>query len=173
MKVSKRQKFCLPAPHPREVRERARSLYESGEDYQAIHEITGLPLSTLRNWRKRDGWERARSQPEPESEPLTVVPAESEEPIDVPGRLPEMQEIYTERMAAAAIRLSEHVSKLDGGELVKQADRLLKADKTARAALKLETDRRVPVIQIGVLCQPVTESKPLHSYARPRRISSE
>ncbi len=158
--MSKRPKFCLPAPHSRDLRGRARDLYQSGKTYQEIAEITKLPLSTLRNWCKRDGWKLAK----PDQVDLTVATV-PDEPVEVPESLSlrERQEFFQEKMTAAAVRLAEHVSKLDGEQLVKSADKLLKATQNARTSLKLDKQTGNPIIQIGVLCQP------LPSMVRPSK----
>ena len=164
--MSKRQKFCLPAPHSKELRSRAGDLYKSGKSYQEIAEITKLPLSTLRNWCKRHGWKLAK----PDQIEPTVTTA-LDEPIEIPGSLAEKQAVYTDHMSAAAVRLAQHVSKLDGESLVKAADKLLKSDQMARKALKLETEKPFCAIQIGVLASP--QAGKLHSLVRPQKALSE
>ena len=146
--MSRRQKLCLPAPHSKELRDLAGDLYKSGKSYQEIAEVTKLPLSTLRNWCKRDGWKLTKAQPDSELPIADGVPADAEE---IPSELSERQTFYTERMSDAACRLAAHVATLEGEQIAAKADKLLKADQVARKALKLDTTTGNPVIQIGVL----------------------
>ena len=144
-----RQKLSLPAPRPAAERSKARELYLAGNSYQEINEETNIPVSTLRNWCKRDGWKLTKSQPVLEFE---IVPSDAED-VEIPESLAEKQELYETHMSEAAVRLADHVSKLDGEGIVKISDKLLKADTTARRALRLEPDRPTQIIQIGVLAQ--------------------
>jgi hypothetical protein len=148
-------KGSLPVPHPVELREKARALYESGMTRREIADETGLSLNTVAAWRKRDGWAKPAQALE------MIVPAM--EPIEMPASLIEKQEVYTDKMSEAAVRLAHHVAALDGEGLIKAADKISKGDLTARRALRLSEDKPYPVIQIAVLAQQ-TDSKPnLHS----------
>jgi len=79
------------------------------------------------------------------------------------------------------VKLAAHISKLDGEQLVRSADKLHKAMQSARASLKLDGDRPVPVIQIGILAQsPARRAQealdydgPLPSLVRPQEAFAE
>lgn len=169
-----RQKFCLPSPHPKELRDRARSLYESGAGYQEINEATGLPCSTIRNWRKRDSWCRANSHPDFELVIADDVPAEAEE---IPSELWDQQNFYQEKMSDSACRLAAYVATLKGEQIAAKATNLLKADAVSRKALKLETERPFQIIQIGVLAQSPAKQdqrrRALPSLVRPQESTVE
>jgi transposase-like protein len=161
---------ALPAPLPNDLREAALAAHKAGERAVEIADRLNLKAVTVRSWIRR---QRKKDSPaQPVLTPVVEI-VQPQEEIEIPSELPEKQSFYTSRMEDAACRLANHVSKLDGEGLVKAADRLKKADETARRALKLETDRPQCAIQIAVLAAPVPESKskPLHSFLRPRRIS--
>lgn len=166
-----RQKLSLPPPRPAEERSKARELYLAGNSYQEINQETNIPVSTLRNWCKRDGWKLAKSQPNE----FEIVPSDAEE-VEVPESLAEKQEFYETHMSEAAVRLAAHVSKLDGEGIVKISDKLLKADTTARKALKLTEKQPFQIIQIGVLAQsPAKRDRLDHlpSLVRPQKATTE
>lgn len=144
----------LPA-RSKEQRERARQLFEGGERLTDVARELSIPENTLRCWRRRGKWARAAD--------MILVAAEATQPTEIPETLAEKQDLYAKRMSDAAVRLAEHVATLDGQSLVKSADKLLKADQTARKALKLDKGEFNPVIQLGVLCQP------LPSMVRPSK----
>jgi len=144
----------LPVPRPSEIREKALALHKSGVSPRDVADQMSLPLGTVKSWVYR-----SRNK---DAQQLAIVPAETEE-IEIPSELIEKQTFYTERMSDAACRLADHVSRLDGEALVKNADRVLKADKTARTALKLDVGSFNPIIQIGVLCQPI----------QPKRVAAQ
>jgi hypothetical protein len=162
-----RPKFSLPSPRSKKERSYCRELYLAGNSYHDISDMTQVPVSTLRNWCVRDGWKKSQ----PPMDIVVAAPAESE-PVEMPDTLPERQEFFVERTSAAAVKLAAHISKLDGEQLVRSADKLHKAIQSARTSLKLDTDRPACVIQIGVLARsPAKEaSKRLHSFVRPKAV---
>jgi transposase-like protein len=163
-----RQKFCLPPPRPKEERERAEALFRAGRSYQEISEDLKLPLSTLRNWRKRFKWGEKKSDPQ-----AAIAHTDSGE-IEPPvfDTLEEKQAFYQEQTQEAAVKLAAHLGTMLAPELVRHADKLSKADKTARAALKLESERVVPLIQIGILASSPAKADAarLHSYTKPVKV---
>jgi hypothetical protein len=168
-------KGSLPTPLDTALRQQARTLWEAGESYASIEAELGIRPSTLKSWRKRDAWARSV---EPAAEPVVIVPVEDAEPIDddLEGRQIE----YIDRLSRTAVRFARYVDSLDGETVTRIADKIMKSDKTARAALKLDVDRPVPVIQLAVLCgdSPPRRAirkteKPLHSAVRPALPESE
>jgi hypothetical protein len=157
---------ALP-PLPVEVRAQALVMHANGVPSIEIADRLNLKAATVRSWirrqRKKDS---LAEQPDLESVIEVDVP---EATVEIPDSLAEKQVFYQDRMADAAVRLAAHVSELDADALVKSADKLLKADQTARKALKLEGDKPVCAIQIGVLCQS-PQSGRLPSAIRPRKL---
>jgi hypothetical protein len=106
---------------------------------------------------------------------VAIVSAAPEEVPDLPT-LPEKQQFFQEKTADAAVKLAAHMTTLDGPELVRAADKLLKAAQTARASLKLDKEAH-SVIQIAVLASSPAklardrrmleerENKPRHSHS--------
>jgi hypothetical protein len=119
----------------------------------------------VKSWLYRQRKKDAQSAPVA----ATILPAETDELIEIPSELSEKQTFYTDRMSDAACRLADYVSRLDGDGLVRNADKISKGDKTARAALKLDTTTGNPIIQLSVLCAPVSDPKPLPSMVRPQK----
>jgi hypothetical protein len=164
--VSGRQKLSLPPPRPAAERSKARELYLADKSYQEISEETNIPVSTLRNWCARDGWKLAKSQPDE----FEIVPSREEIDTAIPDTLQECAEEYESNMAAASVIVSRRIAQMPPDEVVQKADRIKQIDSTARKALRIENDRPLTVIQIGVLAQsPAKREQALHSVVRPRR----
>ena len=148
----------LPPARPQAQRARAIEAFERGERSYIVARELDIPEGTIRSWRAI--WRKKGGKVKPTSEAAILQRAESAE-VESPelDTLGERQEFFIESASAAAVRLAAHVKKLDGEALVKNADKLHKALASARASLKLDTDRPASVIQIGVLCQPVRPAK--------------
>ncbi len=163
--MSSRQKLSLPPPRPAAERSKARELYLADKSYQEISEETNIPVSTLRSWCARDGWKRT-SQPDE----FEIVPSREEIDTAIPDTLQACAEEYESNMAAASVIVSRRIAQMSPDEVVHKAARIKEIDFTARKALRIENDRALTVIQIGVLAQsPAKREQALHSVVRPRR----
>jgi hypothetical protein len=144
----------LPAPHPKQVREKAFALFKAGKPVSDIAFELRLSPATIRSWRSRDCWnKRLEQDPSLTSEQAIVIARKQkhDELANLPDDLPSQQECYQQNMARAALVFSEVLKDMNGGEIIARADKLLKADQMGRKALKLETERPSTVIQIGIL----------------------
>jgi hypothetical protein len=145
-------KGTLPTPLPMDQRKRARELWEAGESYGAIECELGIKISSLKSWRKRDGWTRTKPD-------VAIAPATSPELVDVPDDLPSQQEEYESNMRRAAVAMSRKVATMPAEEIVQKADRIKSADQTSRRALRIESEKPFSVIQIGILAAPIRPAK--------------
>jgi transposase-like protein len=166
------EQFCqnkkqLPAPHPGEIREQALALHKEGTPSSEIADRLNLPPATVRSWVRRQRKKDSPAQPilSPVVEVKQVQPIE----IEIPSELSEQARVFEENMREAAVKLSYFVKNLPAAELAAKADKLHKANQTARQALRLETDRPVCVLQLGVLCQS-PQSGRLASAIRPQKL---
>ena len=132
-----------------------------------------MALGTVKSWKQRQKKIEARL---PAPVVAKIVPAD-DEPIDddLAGRQAE----YVDRLSRTAVRFARFVDQLDGEAVTRNADKILKCDRTSRAALKLDNDRPMPVINLAVLCggnSPARAAQaaildddgPLPSLTRPR-----
>lgn len=127
-------------------------MFEAGASYREINETVGTPISTLRVWCKRDEWKVAAKPDQLATSPATLDD-------DVPIDLPSQQQEYQTNMARAAVVMSRKVAAMPSEEVIQKADKLKSLDVVNRKALKIESEKPVCAIQIGVLCQPVRASK--------------
>jgi transposase-like protein len=141
----------LPASRPKDQREAAFKLYAEGKTVQDIAFELAIPQATVRTWKNRDGWAARLKDPTLTPEAAVLATRRAQD-IEIPETLPERQEKYQEQLGEAAIRFAAHVSTLEGAELVQQADRIKKADEVSRKALKLETEKPAPLINLAILC---------------------
>jgi Putative ATPase subunit of terminase (gpP-like) len=155
----------LPAPIDAVVRQKARDLFFSGESNCCeIARQLSLSENTVRGWCAREKWRAqlkiAENRPTLPVEKREEL-AKSEGPLFEPTNLDlaEKQEHYTQSTTDAACRLADHLATLNGAEIVKSADKILKADQIARKALRLETDRPAVLIDLKILSAPVRPSK--------------
>jgi hypothetical protein len=152
-------KGALPTPLPMDQRKRARELWESGESYGSIEAALGVNKSSLKSWRARDGWTREKS------ESTELVIAETVD--DVPTDLADQQQEYEQNLRKAGVLFSRKVAAMQPEEVLQKADRVKQLDSVSRKALRVETEKPICAIQIGVLCAPVRRSKPDDGRLRP------
>jgi len=137
-------KGTLPDPHPLEIREKARLLYEQqGLRLVDIESEIGINRRTVANWKRRDSWQRKS-----ESSALAIS-----EPIetDMPDTIEEAAQEYETNMRRASVIVSRRIAAMEPDAIVQKADRIKQIDATARKALKIETEKPRVVIDIGVL----------------------
>ena len=141
-------------PHPREMREKCFRLFAEGRCYSDISYETRIPASTLRAWSARDAWRQRltiqQNQPSLDTETAITLARQAAEP-DIPYDLPSQQERYESNWRQAAVVLSEHVREMPANDLISRADKLHKADQTARKALHIEAAPAPTVINIALL----------------------
>jgi hypothetical protein len=144
----------IPA-HPRQLRERAFALYQEGKPYTDIAYELRVSSGTIRVWASREKWKEqvkiARANPEIDRETVVALAKREEPLLDIPEELTEQQALYQANMSKAALVMSEGVAGMNAEEIVSRADKISKADIVARKALKMEPERPVPLIQIGIL----------------------
>ena len=158
---------------PPELRRAAIALVrEQGLSPRDAAEQLSLSFNTVKSWLAREK-KRDLSVQQPTPIAIVEVGREPEEPIELDS-LAEKQEFFQEKMSDAAVRLAQHVSTLEGDQLVKQADKIAKGAVTARASLKLDKGDFNPVIQLAVLMQSparaAARSEQLPSVTRPREL---
>jgi Putative ATPase subunit of terminase (gpP-like) len=149
-------KGSLPSPVDWETRERARELYCGGMKASDVAAELGLKAVTVRAWaaRNKDTWKRTADEG-------AIVPEESED--DIPETLGDCQEEYEQNLRKAAIKFSRRVAHMDGDTIVQKSQHIKAVDQTARKALRIETEKPMPVINLAVLCQ-----SPAKLARRPR-----
>ena len=152
-----------------EVRLEAKRLWEAGESYNAVAAELNVAVSSIKTWRKRDGWTRASET----SSELMIVPTDEIE-IAEDMDLPEQAAQYEEDMRVTALKFANHIKNLPPDQIAAKAEKIKSLDGVNRKALKIETERPPVAIQIAVLASsPAKRDQALHSAIRPRRISSE
>jgi len=154
--------------HSPEAKERAYQLWKEKNDATEIALELAIPASTIRSWKDRYNWPDRLAI---EQTPGVAINAETAATLarHTPARaassefdkldLAEKQERYTDAMGSAALRVAEYVASLPGADIVKQADKLKKADEFNRKALKLETEKPSTVINVALLSHS-TEKQP-------------
>jgi len=142
-------------PLPKQTRDKAVQLFRDGlRPFEVANQLE-LSDSTVRSWYAK--WKRDVAKAEMTLAVSTLT--EDTEATEEDLSLPEAQQTYDQNFRRAAITLSEHAAKMNASELVQKADKIAKADLVARKALKLDTTKPFPVIQIGILAQPITQRK--------------
>jgi hypothetical protein len=158
----------IKLPLPAEVRAKALALIASGMTSRAVADELSLALGTVKSWKQRQKKIDARP---PAPVVAKIVTADDSEPIDddLAGRQAE----YVDRLSRTAVRFARFVDQLDGETVTRNADKILKCDKTSRAALKLDTGTPMPIIQIAVLAQsPAKQDQKRLTLDCSRRLPS-
>ena len=128
-------------PLPKELRERARELYQSGTPLAEVAAILNIKQPTIRAWSSRYDWKQER---------LLTLTSSS---FEVPDTLPERVEIFQRNMQAAAVKLSHEVAGMKPEALLSKSSRIKDLDIVSRRALGLDAPKPGfnAVIQLAVL----------------------
>jgi hypothetical protein len=136
------------APRPKEQRERAKQLWQSGQNLEAVALAVNAPRETIKSWRHRGKWVRQPVEAAP------IVPTEIVD-VDVSDDLTEQQQEYEQNLRKAGVLFSRKIAAMEPEEVLQKADRVKQLDSTARKALRIESEKAASVIQLAVLCAPV------------------
>ncbi|MFZ3376216.1 MAG: hypothetical protein WA183_11745 [Chthoniobacterales bacterium] len=172
----KRPRGAPLRPHPPELKERGYQLYEQGKSNPEIANALDIPVSTLARWSSKGKWKLRRQLASRPGIELGALTPTDQDILDEISQLTfeEKQALYDEMMSDHALRVAYIVKGLSPQGVVVNADKIKKLDETARKALKLESDKPRPLINIALLSYgTVKEAKVVSDVPAPDALTYE